>query len=408
MHDALRKKKKEKKHPSGTELFKDDSGQKPRSRVRTYGIAGIVLLVCIIAGFYLYEMMSLSRPMTPALQSTLVAEPRFSPPEKPVFSGQDSGMPASSETAISADHLPEKQVTPSKTTVMEPTSPAPEPEVQKAAPATAPLKKAEQPLSEKAQKATIQKRTVPPPVIEPEEIITQPEPAGNTNLNQAEQAVTVVNTGIDPAEELFYRKGLSYHRQNKLELAIQMYQAVLKRNPDHRSTRFNLSSAYIQMGAFTEARTILEELNRQEPENPDILLNLAVVEIGLDRPEEALTLLESTEKSNVAPTFEILFHKGAAYSRMGDFETALTMYRKAERLAPENPRLRLNTAIVYDSLSQYDQAIGHYQIFLDTNTSLAATERREIETRMRELKAYIMRKTTRTPATPRTGPGQAE
>ncbi len=187
-----------------------------------------------------------------------------------------------------------------------------------------------------------------------------------------------------------------------------MYQAVLKRNPDHRSTRFNLSSAYIQMGAFTEARTILEELNRQEPENPDILLNLAVVEIGLDRPEEALTLLESTEKSNVAPTFEILFHKGAAYSRMGDFETALTMYRKAERLAPENPRLRLNTAIVYDSLSQYDQAIGHYQIFLDTNTSLAATERREIETRMRELKAYIMRKTTRTPATPRTGPGQAE
>ena len=392
MNDALRKKKNENKHPSGKDLFRDDSGKEPKSRLRIYGITTIVLLVCAMAGFYLYEMVSLSKPMSPALQSPLVAEPLVSPPEGAVSSGQDSGVPAPSETALPVDRLPEKQVTPSKTTVMEPTSPAMEPEVPRLVPATAPLKTASQPPPEKTYKPALPKRTVPSPVIEPEEIKPPPEAAGDTNLNQTEKTVTPVNTGADPVEELFYQKGLSYHRQNKLEMAIQMYQAVLKRNPDHRSTRFNLAAAYIQVAAYTEARTILLDLNQKEPENPEILLNLAVVEIGLERPEEALAFLDSAEKRVAVPTFDILFHMGAAHSRMGDFEKALSMYRKAERLAPGNPGLRLNTAIAYDNLAQYDQAIDHYQFILGGNASLTTTERREIETRVRELKAYLLRK----------------
>ena len=406
MNDALRKKKNENKHPSGTVLFKEDPERKTKSKVRIYGIAAIVLLVCAMAGFYLYEMIFLSKPMSPALQSPLVAEPRVSPPEEPVSAGQDSSMPASSETVAYIDPLPEKQLTPSKTTVMEPASPALEPDVRIAVPAAAPLKTVEQPLPEKTQESRRPKKTVPPPVIEPDEISPQSESAGNTNLNQTEKTVTPINTGADSAEELFYHKGLSYHRQNKLEMAIQMYQAVLKKNPEHRSTRFNLASAYIQVAAYTEARTILLDLNRQEPENPEILLNLAVVEIGLDRPEEALAFLDSAEKRVAAPTFEILFHKGAAHSRMRDFETALSMYRKAERLAPGNPRLWLNTAIVYDSLTQYDQAINHYQFVLDSNTSLTTTERREIETRVRELRAYLTREAARSRTNPQTESGQ--
>jgi len=191
-------------------------------------------------------------------------------------------------------------------------------------------------------------------------------------------------------------------------MAIQMYQMVLKKNPHHPSTRFNLASAYIQVGAFTQARTILEELNQQEPGNPDILLNLAAAEIGLDRPEQALTFLESAEKEFAAPTFEILFHKGVAHSRMGEFETALTMYKKAERLAPENPRLWLNTAIVYDSMAQYDQAIDHYQIFLNKNTSLTSTEQREIQTRMRELKAYLSQEESKPAVNPQAESGQTK
>ena len=408
MNDALRKKKKEQKHPPGTEFFKDDSESQSKSKVKIYGIAVIVLLVCALAGFYLYEMISLSKPMTPALQSPPVIEPRVSPPEESVSADQASNMTASSETVVSEEPLSKKQPTPSKTTAMEPPSPVVEPEIQKEMPPAEPLKTVSQASPQKKQQPALTEKTVPPPVIEPEALSPQPEPAGDVNLNQTEKTVTPVDMQTVPVEELFYQKGLSYHRQNKLEMAIQMYQAVLKRNPDHRATRFNLASAYIQVASFTEARTILEDLNQQEPGNPEILLNLAVVEIGLDRPQEALVFLDSAEKNVAAPTFEIQFHKGAAYSRMGDYETALAMYRKAERVAPGNPRLWLNMGIAYDSLTQYRQALNHYQLFLDSDTSLTTSERHEIQLRIRELKAYLTLEAAQPPAAQQAGSGKAK
>jgi Flp pilus assembly protein TadD len=409
MNDALRKKKTEKKHPSGTDFLKDDSGKKTKRKVVSFGIAAIVLLACVMAGFYLYEMMSLSEPMAPGLPSPRLAEKQVNPPQEPNTQVQDGNMPVSPESPASTDAPQVKQTAPSKITAAKPSVPAPKPEGQKASPAAAPLKEAVSKTLEARQEPSAPKKVVDiPSTIEPEMVSPQTEPAGKTALIQKEEAAPAVPKDTETVAELFYRKGLSYHRQNKLEMAIQMYQSVLKKNPNHRSTRFNLASAYIQVAAFTEAGTLLEELNRQEPENPEIRLNLAAVKIGLDDPEQALTLLESAERETTAPTFEILFHKGAAYSRMGDFETALGMYRKAERLAPENPRLWLNTAIAYDNLAQYDRAVDHYQVYLDRKTSLTITDRREIETRVRKLKAYLAQQTDRPTAGSQTESGQTE
>ena len=53
-------------------------------------------------------------------------------------------------------------------------------------------------------------------------------------------------------EDIFYQKALSYHREDKLNQAIQMYKQVIRVNPDHRDALFNLSSAYIQLAAYSE------------------------------------------------------------------------------------------------------------------------------------------------------------
>ena len=177
-----------------------------------------------------------------------------------------------------------------------------------------------------------------------------------------------------------------------------MYQAVLKKDPSHRAARFNLASAYIQVGAYLEAHSILEGLRTLEPYNAEILLNLAVAEIGLDRPGEALELLEKAQGSLLAPSFTIMFHKGTAYSRLGEFEKALAMYQTAERISSDNPRLPLNKAIAYDHLQQYDQAIEQYEIYLSRNPGLRPLERRSIEIRLVELRVYVSN-ASREPAT---------
>jgi Tfp pilus assembly protein PilF len=390
MNDALRKKKKELKLPPGTDMFKDDSGQKFNSRIRIYGLAALGVLVCALAGYHLYAYISISQPVTQVQPSFAMVEKPASPsgPAPPL--DQASGVPASPGTEPPGKDLPTNEISSNTTPSPKQSLSNLETDGSATTPSASPIPAtAEQPASKKSPPAPPPGNTPSPPVMEPGEISRRPATDPDAASTPPDEAVASLAAGVDSTAERFYRKGLSYHRQNRLDKAIQMYQAVLKKKPDHRAARFNLASAYIQVGAFDEARTILEELDKQEPGNSDVLLNRAVVEIGLNRPERALDFLDEAGRGNTAPAFEILFHKGAAYSRMGHFEKALAMYQQAERLAPGHTRIWLNKAVVLDSMARYRQAVDAYQTFLDTSIALTGAERRKIELRVIELKTYL-------------------
>ena len=389
MNDALRKKKSEKKTPSSADFLKDDADQRSKSKVTTYGIAVIALLVCAMGGFFLYEYLSLSRPMTPVQAPPVVARSETPPANDSTPPKHVSQEATSSERGKAVEAPVKPSDSEAETASAAPVYP--KSDVSKEAQEIRPAEADEAPRVQKATVAEASRQITVSPAseIEPEENLPPVEVAEKESSTGLEKEKVPVESETDPVEERFYRKGLSYHRQSNLEMAVRMYRAVLKKNPDHRPTRFNLASAYIQINAFTEAKSLLDDLHRQEPENPEVLLNLAVVELGLNRPDQALDLLDEAEKRFTGPKFEVLFHRGAAHSRMGDFEESLTMYRKAQKLHPDHPRLILNVAIAYDNLKQFDEAIDHYQLFLDRSTAQMESERQNVETRVRELKRYI-------------------
>jgi Flp pilus assembly protein TadD len=189
--------------------------------------------------------------------------------------------------------------------------------------------------------------------------------------------------------DLFFQKALTYHRQNRLDEAIQMYQEVLLKNPKHVEALFNLSSAYVKMSNFSKAYPMIEKLNNMDPENPQILLNLAIVEIGLGRTQSALKHLAVAEKQKGAPQFEIDFHRGVVLSQLGNLNEAMVWYKKAEELRSHHPRLLFNMALLYDKMQNYPQAIRYYSSYLQLNLS-SPNEKKEIESRIVTLKAYMV------------------
>ncbi len=387
-----KKKQSENKHPSGTDFLKPDPEPKSKSNIRMYGLVMMGILICAVGGYFGYEYYSLSRPMMPQQPASLVA----------------TTMPPSAQTeqtAAEKDNQENKPVVPVKTAapaVLKSEAPVREaetkpqtpPPLKSESPKVAPAEQKDTPVQPpgpepKLEKAARQASTPPTPVIEPDGP-TDPSPkslATPKTTPQKDLAPTQITS--DQIAERFYRKGLSYHRQDDLDRAIQMYLAARKKNPHHIATSFNLASAYIQVGAFSAAHTILTDLHLKEPDSPEVLLNMAVVELGLDRPEEALKLLERAEIKFPGPRYEILFHQGTALSRLGNFTEALARYQKAQRMAPPASRLPLNIAIAHDNLAQYDKAIEYYQSFLDQNKFLSTPERREIENRVRELIAFL-------------------
>lgn len=134
----------------------------------------------------------------------------------------------------------------------------------------------------------------------------------------------------------FYRKAISYHRRGELQKAIRMYLEVLKNRPDHRDALFNLASAYIETSSFSEAYPLLQRLRDRDPDDPQVLLNSAITEIGLGRPHGALSHLKRAGFLN-APGFAVYLHRGIALSQLGKLDKAIIWYKRAEEIHPNQP-----------------------------------------------------------------------
>lgn len=199
-------------------------------------------------------------------------------------------------------------------------------------------------------------------------------------------------------EEIFYQKALSYHREDKLNQAIQMYKQVIRVNPDHRDALFNLSSAYIQLAAYSDAYPLLKQLEVSDHRNPDIMVNLAIAEIGLGRPAEAIHLLDSAANQCEEPQFGIYFHRAAALSQLGKLEEARISYKKAEKLNSGHDNLIFNLAVLSDKLQRYEDAIQYYGKFLQQNSASSPRDKKTIEARIRSLHAYLGAKRNQTEA----------
>ena len=202
-------------------------------------------------------------------------------------------------------------------------------------------------------------------------------------------------------DNLFYEKALSYHRLNMLDEARRMYIEVLKNDPDHYDAAFNLASVYMNLSEFSKARELLEKLKDRDRKNPQILVNLAIAELGLKRPKKAVSYLNDSEKTGRQNKFDLFFHRGVAFSQMEKFDDALVWYKKAQQQNPGHSRLSFNIAVAYDKLQKYHEAVRHYEMFLnqntknqgtnnqDTNNMFTDLEIKKIEDRIAALKYYM-------------------
>jgi Flp pilus assembly protein TadD len=194
-------------------------------------------------------------------------------------------------------------------------------------------------------------------------------------------------TKAAPRIARLYDKARLFHRQGRYNEAIGLYREILKIDPKHAGARFNLISAYLQIEAFDEAYPLAIELNREQPDDPSIMLNLAIALIGRGDADRGLKLLDRVQQHPDAPMFEVYLHQGVAYRHLGRLEKAVSCYLKAERMKPGDPRLLFNLAMVRDQQQHYDQAIRYYLEFLQSSNDQDPVMRGRIEQRIRSLRA---------------------
>jgi Tfp pilus assembly protein PilF len=191
------------------------------------------------------------------------------------------------------------------------------------------------------------------------------------------------------------------------EKAIPYLEELIKIDPLNQDTRLLQAQAYSELGRRDEARSLLDSLMKEIPDDPGLLLQYGQFELrdqrfanaevwfrkayakapfdtpiilGLaqcleaDRPEEAAKLRERFKQIEVdmkelsdlrrrvileSNNVEVRLQIGVILKRNEQFEAALDWVKTALDLAPRSPKVHQELAELYDKLKDPDKANQH-------------------------------------------------
>jgi arylsulfatase A-like enzyme/Flp pilus assembly protein TadD len=163
------------------------------------------------------------------------------------------------------------------------------------------------------------------------------------------------------SDYLLIFRGNLLENEGKLAQAAECYRQVLDANPDVPSNYVNLALLDMKMDREEEATRLLERARSKFPDSEVVLSRLMGLHLKAGRWQDALSVGRALLRSDPSH-FDALFLSGSAHARLGQWEDALACYRKALAIEPENPALRRRHA---DSLHAYAVLLGKNGNFKD-------------------------------------------
>lgn len=152
-------------------------------------------------------------------------------------------------------------------------------------------------------------------------------------------------------------------RQRNLDYIApeRLWEEVLARRPDDRRALLNRSHALIAQDRHEEARADLERLLGDS--SGDVLagLNLAILELRLGNPDEALPHIDRAVSAY--PLLVVARSaRGDALAMLGRHTEAIVEYEIATRRQPSNPMIRLALGNALAEDGRLDEAVSSFEI----------------------------------------------
>lgn len=185
------------------------------------------------------------------------------------------------------------------------------------------------------------------------------------------------NMATSNVAELFYNYALDLHKQNKLSDAITMYNESLKQNAQNPEVYINLAIAQNQANQTDLALNTLKTASVKFPSNQEI--KNAIKEINEDLVNGKLANAAKyydlkdykgaiEEYAKIEPaTYESLLGIASSYQALGDNTNAIEYYKKALKLRPTDSDIAYYIAVLYGESEDWDSAKAYLTKSLTLN-----------------------------------------
>ena len=153
----------------------------------------------------------------------------------------------------------------------------------------------------------------------------------------------------------------TYFEKGQFEKAAQKYTEDLKFKPTDVKMLYNRGRAYQEMGKYNEAKSDFESALAQDPNNFQVLLSLANIQLEEKSYASALLYATKAEEISGAPAMAS-FLKGRALHQLGMAEDALKAYGNAIQIDKDFGQAYYNRGLLKVALDRNKQACEDFKL----------------------------------------------
>ncbi len=141
---------------------------------------------------------------------------------------------------------------------------------------------------------------------------------------------------LDPtAPEPHVGMAKAYESLNYAQRAVEAYREAIELDPAYHGARVALARLLCDFGKNEESLALLRDAEKTDQRDPLVWAEIAVNEIRLGKPEEAIDLLQKYNRENPGQEWGFV-HLGRAYADVKNFEAAEEAYRRGLGIDPNS------------------------------------------------------------------------
>ncbi len=170
--------------------------------------------------------------------------------------------------------------------------------------------------------------------------------------------------------ENIFKSAVYYHSKKEFKKAKEIYEGLLKVNPNNLAIMQNYAALLSQTGEYKKADKVFEKCLEIKPKDALILYNYGKFFQDQKKFDEAIRFYKNSFKINPKKNLS-QYNIGNIYLYKGQYKEAIDYFKKSLLVSPENYLAYNNIGIAYKKLGNFDQAIKFYEEALNKNKNYA-------------------------------------
>ena len=189
-------------------------------------------------------------------------------------------------------------------------------------------------------------------------------------LGQTELALADYDHSIRHDSQYAYswnNRGSVYASLGKWAQAVQDYTQAITLDPTYATAYNNRAIAYVNLGQVEQAQADYKIALELDPTYQDASYNYGIFMYKQGDYQGAMNAFHAVIQSDAEKTPQLWNNYGSALHRLGQYNRAIQSYTEALKLDANYELARLNRAVAYRDLGDYQASVDDYNILLANN-----------------------------------------